>query len=327
MKPSRPSNDGSSAILTHESKFAPIDQIGELPADDYVGLIDEEAVAQLMVRLDVESLHNAIWVRQNGNAAKTRFSVIAGRHRLRAARALGWTEIKIEIRASASADRADLKRLQLAENLDRRTLRPIERACFIMERWADAAKALPSASQDNQQTQAIRSRWSVLAATGNTPTNDRKAADAAAANLTGESPRNVRVYRSIFEKLVAPFPDHFALVNAHPLGASLSAIQTLAALRHNDQRLKAITVLLDPSKDWQNMQEVLVAAGLAMSTGNRVDPRNHRATISNTWEKMPLSEKRAYLLEDLPRHLTEKMAQDLVVKLVNSFEGLRRAKP
>lgn len=201
MKPTPPSSEDTSAMVVHVSKSVPIGQIDELPADDYVGLIDEEAVAHLAVRLDAEGLHNAIWVKQNGNAAKTRFSVIAGRHRLRAARALGWTEIKIEVRACSSADRAELKRLQLAENLDRRILRPIERACFVMERWFEAAKALPIPASESQQTRANRVRWSGLAILANTPLGDRQAADEIAGRLTGDSARTVRRFCSARTRL------------------------------------------------------------------------------------------------------------------------------
>lgn len=115
----------------------PIVDIGELPADQYVGLIGEGAIACLEARLAVEGLRSPIWVRRNGNAAKTPWSVIAGRHRLSAAIHLCWSEIAIEQRADARSSVDDLRRLQVAENLDRRVLRAVERALNLMCRRQD----------------------------------------------------------------------------------------------------------------------------------------------------------------------------------------------
>lgn len=160
-----------------QSILIPVAQIGELAPDDYVGLIDDTAVECLKARFAAEGQHTPIWVRQNGNAAKMRFSVVCGRHRLRAAKALGWNEIQIEVRADMHSTRADLVALQVIENLDRRVLRPIERAKFIMVRWCELAKSCVQSSTESQQKQAIRARWSALAILANTSTADRDAVD------------------------------------------------------------------------------------------------------------------------------------------------------
>jgi len=146
--------------MTPISVLIPIADIGELEEHQYVGLISDSSQAHLEARLLEEGLLSPIWVRRNGNAARHRFSVIAGRHRLRAAKTLGWVEIAAAVKAGPSSSAAELKRLQLIENLDRRVMRPIERACFIMERWNEVAHKLPECGIGSQQSEAARARWS-----------------------------------------------------------------------------------------------------------------------------------------------------------------------
>lgn len=304
-----------------------ISQIGELKPEDYVGLIDRSAVECLKVRLRAEGLLTPIWVRKNGNAWKgAPYSVIAGRHRLMAATELGWSEIAAEVRADAGSKADDLRRLQLAENLHRRVLRPIERACFIMAQWQETARAIEPAAPDSQQKSAIIQRWSVSATLANTPIGSRATVDNETASQTGIKRRTVELYRRVYEKLVIPFPDQFALINAHPLGESLSAMTTLAQIKTVERRTMAVNKLLE-REDWPNMQSVLVAAGLADSTGNRIDKRNHLAVIGDAWAKMKPDERRHYLLNDLPRRITPKLAESLVIKLMTEFPVLKGERP
>jgi len=295
----------------------PIRDIGELEPAFYVGLIDETAIACLKVRLAAEGLATPIWVRKNGNAAKTPYSVIAGRHRLRAGTALGWSAIAVEVRAGPDSKADELRRLQLVENLDRRVLRPIERACFIMERWREASLSLPPSKPISQQESAARHRWSALATVANTPRTEALAIDEATAAITGDNPRTIRRYRTIYEKLVVTFPDHFALINAHPLAQSLSEMQKLAAVildEHHDDRRIAVEALLDPANDWQSISKMLVALGIDDSTGKRFDRSDYRALMVTTFTKM-LPEQKIEYLGALPELLDKDLARDLAIKL------------
>lgn len=312
--------------MTPISVLIPIADIGELEEHQYVGLISESSQAHLEARLLEEGLLSPIWVRRNGNAARHRFSVIAGRHRLRAAKTLGWVEIAAAVKAGPSSSAAELKRLQLIENLDRRVMRPIERACFIMERWNEVAHKLPECGIGSQQSEAARARWSASLTLSNARREDRGKIDVATAESTGESAATVRRYRKIFEKIVLALPDQFALLNAHDLCEKLSSVEQLAALKTVEARREAATLLLS-EQDWPSMEQVLSQLPGRVSKGNRVDPRNHRAVITTTWEKMPKDEKLAFLLDDLPRKLTENMAKKLVVKLMTDFAGLRGVEP
>lgn len=311
MKPTR-DHDGDTADkmssvsnapdkMSAASMFVPIAQIGELAPDDYVGMIDDAAVTHMVARLDAEGLLTPIWVRKNGNAAAKRYSVIAGRHRLRAAIALRWTDILVEVRAGQDSTSAELRRLQLVENLDRRTPRPIERACLIMERW---------------QSEARSRAWDIVS-------HARELDDLTGLQCGNVDGRTVRRYRRLFDAIVVPFPQHFAKVNAHPFGANLADMSRIAALKHSDRHLarrKAIEALLDHEKDWQSIDDLLENVLNHGSKGTRVDRRNHRALIGTTWEKMPLTERRKFLFDDLPKKLTRDMAERLAAKLVTEFD-------
>ncbi len=307
-------SDVSASVEQPARVMLPIAEIGELDEASYVGLVLEDAVKHLAERMAAEGQHNPIWVRRNGNAAKVRHSVIAGRHRLRAAKSLGWSEIAAEVRAGPDSDVPALKRLQLAENLDRRVLRPIERACFIMERWEQAARDLTRSEPTSQQSQAIRARWDVLAGSANTHGIDRKAADEATARLTGENERNVRLFRSLHDKIVIALPDLFADINAHPLCMNLEAVKSLAQVPTVEARRNAAKMLLsDPN--WDNITEVLVAVGQQGSPGNRPKTSAHfKAKLELAWKKLEVDDKAEQLIKlaaDIPPY----KVNDTIAKL------------
>lgn len=284
-------------------------EIGELPADQYVGLIDETAIACLSVRLAAHGLLTPIWLRRNGNAAAKPWSVIAGRHRLRAASALGWAEIEAVEKAGPGSDDEQLRALQVTENLDRRSLRPIERAGHIMERWRVAANSTSPGNPKNQQAAAIRARWSVSATIADAPAGAVELIDNVAAAECGIQARTVRLYRKLFTAIVTGLPDLFAPLNAHPLGESLSAMTQLAALNFDARRIAAAMILT--RADWVNLQEALVAAGIRESTGNRADPTKPNRAVMDAWHKMSLPKRRAHC-EWLVEEVTPGMAVDMV---------------
>lgn len=283
-----------------------ISQIGELKPEDYVGLIDRNAVECLKVRLQVEGLLTPIWVRRNGNAGKAPYSVIAGRHRLIAARELGMAVIDAEVRTGPDSKPDELRRLQLAENLDRRELRPIERACFIMDRW---------------RAHADVQGWDIVS-------HARELDDITGKACGDVDGRTIRRYRALYDKLVAPFPDQFALINAHPLGKSYSAMQTLAAEKLIEptadrpvgvpHRRKAVAKLLERD-DWPNMLAVMVAAGLNKSTGDRPKGQAaHERKLMTAWAKLPSSAKRSHFVEmarDIPHSLVRQTIEELKAML------------
>lgn len=84
----------------------------------------------------------------------------------------------------------------------------------------------------------------------------------------------------------------------------------IAQLKQPEARQKAIEMVLSRS-DWQSMDEVMVAAGLAMSTGNRVNPEKLGAVMMDTWAKLPPAGRRAHI-EWLAEKVTPGQAMDMV---------------
>lgn len=290
-----------------------IADIGELDPEDYVGLIDEEAVACLSARLAVEGLLTPIWVRWNGDGAETPWSVIAGRHRLRAAVQLGWTEISAEQRADAKTAMDDLRRLQIAENLDRRDLRPIERALFVIARWTASAQRIMPPLPENQQSEAVRTRWTLWEAISQTSEcNRRLVDDATAVDCGGKTDRWVRIYRRLYEKIIFPHPEYAARLNAHNLGKSLSAMNRLVTVADKQRRRAIETVLSNP--EWKTIDEALEAAGIGASRGFRVDQDRPDAVLLDAWSKAPRQAQRAHV-EWLATKLNPGLADAMVAGL------------
>lgn len=281
---------------------APINEIGELPADQYVGLIDEAAIACLEARLAAEGLKAPIWVRRNGNAAKTRWSVIAGRHRLRAAMRLGWGEIAIEERADARSSVEELRALQVTENLDRRVLRPIERALNLNVRRQEAKKSVIPSAPESQQAAAAIERWSASATVADARPGSETLIDEATAAACGVSLRTIKSYRTLHAAIIEPFPDLFAALNAHRLGESLTAMTRITQEKKVDQRRAIIeAIIADP--DMPSVDEARVRLELSTPKGHRekTDYNRQVASILQKYRAVDLDRKRA-VIADLASH-------------------------
>jgi len=104
----------------------PIDTIC---ADDRLREIDTDCVDLLSVSMDEYGLLSPLWVREAG--ADGLHDLIAGAHRLEAAKRLGWVEI---IAIVFSVEGLDARMMEIDENLFRRELSPLDRATFLAER-------------------------------------------------------------------------------------------------------------------------------------------------------------------------------------------------
>ena len=87
---------------------------------------------------------------------QTRYRLVAGGHRVAGARILGWTHIAAFER---SADARERKAREIAENLFKRELNPLDRAAFVAEMYAnEKARAGVSADTDGRAHSA-NVRW------------------------------------------------------------------------------------------------------------------------------------------------------------------------
>lgn len=291
--------------------------IADIAIGDRIGFFNADHADQIGARMAVEGQRHPIQVQRNGNAAAQSWTLVAGLHRLRGANRKGWLSINAIQVAGPNANVADLRRLELAENIDHRHRRPIERA-IMMEAHALLEEAVdyPDSIGEAPKVRAGRARHSAaanVAAAENWLDRTAKAFGVSRRQLE----RHRRIYREIYEAL----PELAQKLNDHPIGESLRDLERLASFpfdaEHNNRRA-AIEHLLSQS-DWKSLNAALEDAGFKQSNGNRVHPDNHCAVISNAWGKMRLHEKRQYL-DEFPKMLTKPMAEKLVVNLMREFD-------
>lgn len=109
-----------------ETVIIPIETI---VSDDRLRQIDSDYVDFLTVSMDEVGLRTPVWVQEADHEGL--HSLIAGAHRLEAARRLGWSDIRADV---FSVDGIDARMLEIDENLFRRELTPLDRAVFLSER-------------------------------------------------------------------------------------------------------------------------------------------------------------------------------------------------
>ena len=105
--------------------------IAEIAIGERIGFYNADHAAQLGASMAAEGQRAPIQVKRNGPAAKLRWTLVAGLHRIRGAELADWSEIDAIQVADKSASPTDLRRLELAENLSHRFRRPIERAIMM----------------------------------------------------------------------------------------------------------------------------------------------------------------------------------------------------
>lgn len=282
---------------------------------DRVGFFNDAHARQLGQSMAAEGQRAPIQLRRNGPNAGKKWTLVAGLHRLRGAEHVGLTHIDAIQVADKSATRAELRRMELAENLSHRFRRPIERAIMMVElaRLEEAADH-PEHVGESRQARGGRLKNSA-SVTVTVAGNWRERAARAFGCSLSSFEKHCRLHKAIVQTM----PDLAQAVNDHPLGESLSAVTTLAQIKADRER-RAAAIMMLTRTDWLNMTAVLVAAGVASSNGFRVDPSNHRAVIGNTWSKMPEGEQRAFILDDLPGKLTRDLALELTLKLQRGFK-------
>ena len=109
-----------------ETVIIPIETI---VSEDRMRQIDSDYVDFLSVSMDEVGLRTPVWVQEADQEGL--HQLIAGAHRLEAARRLGWREIRADV---FSIDGIDARMLEIDENLFRRELTPLDRAVFLAER-------------------------------------------------------------------------------------------------------------------------------------------------------------------------------------------------
>ncbi|MFT8560932.1 MAG: ParB N-terminal domain-containing protein [Acetobacter sp.] len=101
--------------------------LSDIDADDRLREVDHEAALFISASIAEHGLRQPIEVRKVGK----RYKLIAGGHRLQAAKILEWVDIPAIV---LKATELEAKLLEIDENLFRRELSPLDRATFLATR-------------------------------------------------------------------------------------------------------------------------------------------------------------------------------------------------
>ncbi|WP_374410621.1 ParB N-terminal domain-containing protein [Novosphingobium colocasiae] len=284
--------------------------IDSIAIGERIGFFSGAHAARLGSSMAEAGQHTPIHVRRNGNAAKLRWTLVAGLHRLRGAKAIGWSHIDAKQVADAATRDDELRRLELAENLSHRHPRPIERA-IMMAAHARLEEALdhPDHVGETPQARALRIRQSTSVTVTDVSGWRRRTADAFDVSLSTFE-KHQRIYRDIVEAM----PDLAQALNEHPLGECLRNIERLAGLRldnlHRMRRVAAEKVL--ERDDWKTIADAFESAGIKESNGFRAVPR---AKVMNAWLGWSLNDRQAHV-----EWLADEVTPGMALNMVNRFK-------
>jgi len=300
--------------------------IAEIAIGERIGFFHADHAARIGASMEAEGQHAPVQVRRNGNAAKQQWTLIAGLHRLRGAEGIGWSEIAAIQVAGDGTSGADLRRMELAENLGQKHRRPIERAIMMVEHaLLEEAIDHPDSVGEASQVRAAKKRWNSAQSDAGTrvalasPNASATVADACevegwrerSASAFGCSLRSFERHQRLVRAIVEALPDLAEALNNHPLGESLTAMGRLAKIKRVEARRAAAEMLLS-RLDWKSMEEVLVAAELKASTGYRVP---ERSLLMDAWNKWSLQERQAY-----SEWIAEKVTPGMAIEMVARFK-------
>lgn len=249
--------------------------IDDIAVGDRIGILWPDKAAALGQLMAANGQRTPINIRANGPKAAKRWTLVAGWHRLEGARLAQLVTI------DAVQVYGDYRQIEAEENLHRRTLAPIERACFVRA-VADAAEARLKDEHGglSQEQVAIRARWDAVRAKANGVERDETLNDAEAdhtaanfatvygwqestAAAVGFSKRTVRDDLALHRAIVAPFPDLYEALARHPIvGANASALRVIASYAVDARRAIIEGLIAAP-----DMTLAQALEGLALATG------------------------------------------------------------
>lgn len=261
--------------------------------DDRIGLFWPDKAAALGRLMAQDGQHEPIKVRKNGARAKKPWTLVVGLHRLEGAKLEGFRAIDA---IEAFGDARQLREMEASENLHRRGLAPIERACFVRA-IADAAEERMKGQHEglSQQQIAIRARWEAEKAKAAGIVREDELASVEAehttANMAGVygwtaetaaaldmSQRSVERDLALHRAVVAPFPDLYRDLAKHPVAENASALREIAAIKDVATRRSLIEGLLfNPELTLAQAKE-----GLGLSSSAAPAPIGATKFMNNT---------------------------------------------
>ena len=254
--------------------------------------LDEEKIRALAHSMEASGLQSPILIRPDrkldpahpgrwGAETPGRFAVVAGAHRVTAARRLGWTSIEAMV---IDADPAECQLIEIDENLARAENTPLDRARFLAVR-----KRLDTAAGRGGDRKSAAFRARRRSATGE---GAGGYAEEAAAQ-TGLAPRTIRRAVAIGDALTE---DEARVLAATPIARRESDLYRLARLAPR-QRRRAVAAIAKADPPPRTLAQVLPAETSRSANGSQHDPADERAEpnrdnlrlLRRTWKDSELA--------------------------------------
>ena len=221
------SKSQKSASVAPPARPEPVAQeieIASIAMRDRLRDVDPDNVEMLAVSMDERGLGSPIWVR----AAQTGPELIAGAHRLTAAKRIGWATIKAQV---YDVDALEARMMEIDENLFRRDLSELDRAVSLAERKKLYEARHPEARKGGDRRSDQNDKFVALIPSFTTAT----------AQKLGVDPRTVQ--RSIARTGIAK--DVRRLIATTWIATKGSALDALARLPVDEQMAAAELMLED----------------------------------------------------------------------------------
>jgi len=272
--------------MASAAKIAQVENVLQISVDDIVvgdriGILWPDKAAALGQLIAASGQRTPINIRANGPKAAKPWTLVAGWHRLEGVKQAGLRII------DAIQVYGDFREVEAEENLYRRNLAPIERACFVRA-IADAAEVrLKDQHQGLSPEQiAVRARWDAVRAKAKDVERSETLNEAEAAhtqvNFTrvygwrdevaaaiGMSIESVKKDLTLHRAIVAPFPDLYEALARHPIvGENASALREIASYAEPARRDIIEALIEAPAMTLAQALE-----GLALKAGKAPAPK------------------------------------------------------
>lgn len=241
--------------------------------EDRLRLPDPDAVGAIALSMDERGLMHPITVAAPKKGE--RFRLIAGLHRLTAARQLGWSEIAASVFAGKALE---ARLLEIDENLFHRPLSPLDRAAHLAERQRIYHELYPE------------TRPGAAGATARWHATDKLSFASEAAEKLGVSERDVQRSIARYTRIAPDVRAQIALTWIADKGTELDA---LARLEPAQQR-KAVTALLN--RDAASVRQAVAAMSGARPAAPAPDEAEYDR-LMEAWRRAGARAKERFLAE------------------------------
>ncbi len=237
--------------------------------------VDPDYAAFLAASMGEIGQLTPIEVRQLGHANAHRWRLVAGAHRLEAAKLNKWTEIEAQI-VKASDLEAEIR--EIDENLFRRDLDALDRASSLARRRAIYLELHPETAP-GKASHAARSGKTTFMSFSND-----------VAGKTGVTPREIQRSIARFIKIV---PDVREKISGTWIARKATELDALARLGPEEQR-KAVKLMLQEAHPAASVGAALKAIRGEMDATPDVDDQQYQKLLG-AWRKAGAKARRQFV--------------------------------